>query len=284
MYYQQTIAAPFSLSGIGLHSGEQVSVTVSPAPLDAGRYFVYGDTKIPASTAVVSASQLSTELCQNGTGVKTVEHLLSALFGMGVHNACIELDRPELPILDGSALLWVEAIAKVGLIMQADGDRLIALDDPVTVRRGDSFVTAIPADNLRFTYGIDFPSQAIGEQWFSWSPKVEEFGARFAAEIAPARTFTLAAFVEQARSAGLIKGGSLDNAIVCDGDRWLNPPLRFDNEPCRHKLLDLIGDISLLGFLPRAHIIAYKASHNLHAEFAIAIAAQITSRAGCNNL
>jgi len=284
MYYQQTIAAPFSLSGIGLHSGEQVSVTVSPAPPDAGRYFVYSDTKIPASTAVVSASQLSTELRQNGTGVRTVEHLLSALFGMGVHNACIELDRPELPILDGSALLWVEAIAKVGLIMQADGDRLIALDDPVTVRRGDSFVTAIPADNLRFTYGIDFPSQAIGEQWFSWSPKIEEFGARFAAEIAPARTFTLAAFVEQARSAGLIKGGSLDNAIVCDGDRWLNPPLRFDNEPCRHKLLDLIGDISLLGFLPRAHIIAYKASHNLHAEFAIAIAAQITSRAGCNNL
>lgn len=272
MLYQQTIASPFSLSGVGLHSGEAVTVTVSPAPIDAGRYFMIGDQKIPASTNVVTASQLSTELRQNGAGVRTVEHLLSALFGMGVHNACIELDRPELPILDGSALPWVEAIAQVGIELQAEGDRLIALPQPITIAKGDSFVTAIPADHLRFTYGIEFPSQAIGEQWFSWSPKVEDFAAAFAQDIAPARTFTLAAYIDQMRAAGLIKGGSLENAIVCDGDRWVNPPLRFDNEPCRHKLLDLIGDLSLLGFLPRAHIVAYKASHNLHAELAVAIA------------
>ena len=271
MLYQQTIAAPFSLSGIGLHSGEQVSVTVSPAPIDAGRYFVYGDAKIAADTSVVSASQLSTELRQNGSSVRTVEHLLSALFGMGVHNACIELDRPELPILDGSALPWVEAIAKVGITTQVDGDRLKSLTEVVTVRKGDSFVTAIPADTLRFTYGIDFPSRAIGEQWFSWAPAIADFCDEFVREIAPARTFTIADYIDQMRAAGLIKGGSLDNAIVCDGDRWINPPLRFDNEPCRHKLLDLIGDLSLLGFLPRAHILAFKASHNLHAEFAIAI-------------
>lgn len=273
MLYQQTIAAPFSLSGIGLHSGEQVSVTVSPAPIDTGRYFIYGGAKIAADTSVVSASQLSTELRQNGSSVRTVEHLLSALFGMGVHNACIELDRPELPILDGSALPWVEAIAKVGITTQVDGDRLMPLAEVVTVRKGDSFVTAIPADTLRFTYGIDFPSQAIGEQWFSWAPAIADFCDEFVQEIAPARTFTLAAYIDQMRAAGLIKGGSLDNAIVCDGDRWINPPLRFDNEPCRHKLLDLIGDLSLLGFLPRAHILAYKASHHLHAEFAIAVAA-----------
>ncbi|MFZ4556368.1 MAG: UDP-3-O-acyl-N-acetylglucosamine deacetylase [Pseudanabaena sp.] len=272
MLYQQTIAQPFSLSGIGLHSGEQVSVTVSPAPIDSGRYFIYDQARIPANTSVVSASQLSTELRQDGTGVRTVEHLLSALFGMGVHNACITLDRPELPILDGSALPWVEAIAKVGIESQVEGDRLIPLTETVTVQKGDSFVTAIPADTLRFTYGIAFPTKAIGEQWFSWSPEITDFSAEFALEIAPARTFTLAAYIEQARAAGLIKGGSLENAIVCDGDRWVNPPLRFDNEPCRHKLLDLIGDISLLGFLPRAHILAYKASHNLHAEFAIALA------------
>ena len=272
MLYQQTIASPFSLSGIGLHSGEQVSVTVSPAPIDSGRYFIYDQARIPANTSVVSASQLSTELRQNGTGVRTVEHLLSALFGMGVHNACITLDRPELPILDGSALPWVEAIAQVGIESQIEGDHLIPLTETVTVQKGDSFVTAIPADTLRFTYGIAFPTKAIGEQWFSWSPAIAHFSDRFALEIAPARTFTLAAYIEQARVAGLIKGGSLENAIVCDGDRWVNPPLRFDNEPCRHKLLDLIGDISLLGFLPRAHILAYKASHNLHAEFAIALA------------
>ncbi|PZO41753.1 MAG: UDP-3-O-[3-hydroxymyristoyl] N-acetylglucosamine deacetylase [Pseudanabaena frigida] len=272
MLNQQTIARPFSLSGIGLHSGEQVSVTVSPAPIDAGRYFIYGDTKIPADTTVVSASQLSTELRHNGTGVRTVEHLLSALFGMGIHNACIELDRPELPILDGSALPWVAEIAKVGITNQVDGDLLMLLAETVTVRKGDSFVTAIPADTLRFTYGIEFPSKAIGEQWFSWSPAIADFSDRFVREIAPARTFTLSAYIDQMRAAGLIKGGSLENAIVCDGDRWVNPPLRFENEPCRHKLLDLIGDLSLLGFLPRAHILAYKASHNLHAEFALAIA------------
>lgn len=275
MFYQQTIAAPFSLFGIGLHSGEQVSVTVSPAPIDSGRYFVYGGEKISADTTVVSASQLSTELRQNGTGVRTVEHLLSALFGMGVHNACIELDRPELPILDGSALPWVEAIAKVGIDMQIEGDRLLPLVEAVTVRKGDSFVTAIPADTLRFTYGIEYPTKAIGEQWFSWSPAIANFSKSFAEEIAPARTFTLAAYIEQARAVGLIKGGSLENALVCDEERWINPPLRFDNEPCRHKLLDLIGDLSLLGFLPRAHILAYKASHNLHAEFAIALAQRL---------
>ncbi|MEI6064017.1 MAG: UDP-3-O-acyl-N-acetylglucosamine deacetylase [Pseudanabaena sp. ELA748] len=277
MLYQQTIARPFSLSGIGLHSGEQVSVTVSPAPIDSGRYFVYGEAKIPADTSVVNASQLSTELRCNGTSVRTVEHLLSALFGMGVHNACIQLDRPELPILDGSALPWVEAIAQVGTELQLEGDRLLPLLETITVRKGDSFVTAIPADTLRFTYGIEYPTKAIGEQWFSWSPAIADLSQKFAEEIAPARTFTLAAFIDQARAAGLIKGGSLDNALVCDADRWINPPLRFDNEPCRHKLLDLIGDISLLGFLPRAHILAYKASHNLHAEFAIAIATKQVS-------
>jgi len=275
MLYQQTIAAPFALSGIGLHSGEQVSVTVSPAPINSGRYFIYGDAKITADTTVVAASQLSTELRQNGTGVRTVEHLLSALFGMGVHNACIELDRPELPILDGSALPWVEEIAKVGIETQLQGEHLIPLTEAVTVSKGDSFVTAIPADTLRFTYGIEYPTQAIGEQWFSWSPAIANFGERFASEIAPARTFTLAAYIDQARAAGLIKGGSLENALVCDAERWINPPLRFADEPCRHKLLDLIGDLSLLGFLPRAHILAYKASHNLHAEFAIALAQKL---------
>ena len=272
MLYQQTIARAFSLTGIGLHSGEQVSVTVSPAPANSGRYFVYGDTKIPADTSVVKASQLSTELRLDETGVRTVEHLLSALFGMGVHNACIQLDRPELPILDGSALPWVQAITQAGIETQVEGDRLVPLLEPVTIHKGDSFVTAIPADTLRFTYGIAFPSKAIGEQWFSWSPAIADFSAQFAAEIAPARTFTLAALIDQARAAGLIKGGSLDNALVCDHEQWINPPLRFDNEPCRHKLLDLIGDLSLLGFLPRAHILAYKASHHLHAEFAIALA------------
>jgi UDP-3-O-[3-hydroxymyristoyl] N-acetylglucosamine deacetylase len=138
---------------------------------------------------------------------------------------------------------------------------------------GDAFVVAMPAPTPRYTYGIDFDVAAIGNQWHSWSAE----GNAFATEIAPARTFALAHQIEYLRQQGLIKGGSLENALVCDGDRWLNPPLRFANEPVRHKLLDLIGDLSLLGMLPTAHIIAYKASHALHVQLAQAIFAQYLS-------
>jgi UDP-3-O-[3-hydroxymyristoyl] N-acetylglucosamine deacetylase len=123
---------------------------------------------------------------------------------------------------------------------------------------------AMPTTELCFTYGIDFPYGPIGQQWHSWYPDRESF----AQTIAPARTFGFADQIEQLRQAGLIQGGSLDNALVCDREQWLNPPLRFPNEPVRHKLLDLVGDLSLLGALPRAHYVAYKASHKLHLNFA----------------
>jgi UDP-3-O-[3-hydroxymyristoyl] N-acetylglucosamine deacetylase len=276
-----TIAHPFTISGIGLHSGMPISVTVAPATAGKGRYFVYGANQLEAHPRAVVASQLSTELRTKDLAVRTVEHLLSALFASGVEDACITFSQAsvssdptstvqvEVPILDGSALPWVEAIQGVGLADGANGSpTLLDLTETITVHQGDSFVTAIPAPNLRFTYGIDFPGSIIGEQWFSWAPKITEFAAAFAQDIAPARTFTLAQYIEPMRAQGLIKGGSLDNAIVCDGMKWVTPDLRFSNEPCRHKLLDLIGDLSLLGFLPKAHILAYKASHHLHTEFA----------------
>ncbi|CAN1210405.1 UDP-3-O-acyl-N-acetylglucosamine deacetylase [Tumidithrix helvetica PCC 7403] len=273
MANQQTIAAPFSLSGIGLHTGETTSVRVLPSPPNTGRYFVHGGHSIPAQVSTVSPTQLSTELKnESGESVRTVEHLLAALFGMGIDNARIELDRPEVPILDGSALPWVEAIAKVGVESQTVSSPISkSLSQTISVQHGDGFVVALPANSLRFTYGIEFDTEAIGKQWFSWAPSTTNFFAEFAREIAPARTFTLAQYIEPMRAAGLIKGGTLDNAIVCDRDRWLNPPLRFQDEPCRHKLLDLIGDLSLLGFLPQAHILAFKASHTLHTQFAQAI-------------
>jgi len=136
--------------------------------------------------------------------------------------------------------------------------------EPIWIRADDAFVAALPAAELRFTYGIDFAYAAIGNQWYSWAPSQEPFETA----IAPARTFGLADQIEYLRAQGLIKGGSLDNALVCDAKGWLNPPLRFANEPVRHKLLDLIGDLSLLGTIPTAHFLAYKASHALHTQLA----------------
>ncbi|MGL5078324.1 MAG: UDP-3-O-acyl-N-acetylglucosamine deacetylase, partial [Waterburya sp.] len=135
-------------------------------------------------------------------------------------------------------------------------------------QENDAFVAALPASETRFTYGIDFEYKVIGNQWHSWNPSQEAFTT----EIAPARTFGFAEQIEQLKQAGLIKGGNLSNALVCSHSGWVNPPLRFTNEPARHKLLDLVGDISLLGQLPIAHIIAYKASHKLHIQLAAKLA------------
>jgi len=196
--------------------------------------------------------------------VRTVEHLLAALAGSGVDNARIEIDGAEVPLLDGSAQVWVEAIAKVGLRSQSAPRVIPQLLEPIWIYEGETFVAAIPAPETRFTYGIDFETAAIGNQWHSWAYHT----STFAAEIAPARTFGLANQIEALRSQGLIKGGSLDNAIVCNSQAWLNLPLRFANEPARHKILDLVGDLCLLGTFPNAHFLAYKASHKLHVQLA----------------
>ncbi len=265
---QQTLAAPIRQSGIGLHQGLPATVQILPAAAQTGRYFVRIDLPdapvIPADLMAVSPTRLSTELRVGAAAVRTVEHLLAALAGMGIDNARIEIDGPELPLLDGSAQSWVEAIAAAGITAQRAERSQWQLSQPVWFQQGDAFVAALPAPELRFTYGIDFALSAIGNQWYSWSPSQESF----ATAVAPARTFGLAHQVEALRQQGLIQGGSLDNALVCDETGWLNPPLRFSNEPVRHKLLDLIGDLSLLGNLPCAHFLAYKASHELHVQLA----------------
>ncbi|MBD1835049.1 UDP-3-O-acyl-N-acetylglucosamine deacetylase [Cyanobacteria bacterium FACHB-472] len=267
---QQTLGASFELSGIGLHSGVVTHVRVLPAEAGEGRYFVRVDLpdspQIPARVKAVVSTTLSTELGEGSARVRTVEHLLCALAGTGIDNARIEIDGPEVPLLDGSALEWVKAISQVGVVPNFDSspDSSFILQEPVWVYDGDAFVAALPAPLTRFSYGIDFDLAAIGNQWHSWCPTQESF----AQAIAPARTFGLAHQIEQLQTAGLIKGGSLDNALVCGSQGWINPPLRFSNEPARHKLLDLVGDLSLLGDFPVAHILAYKASHNLHIQLA----------------
>lgn len=269
MATQHTLASEIVQSGIGLHSGLKTTVRVLPSSGN-GRYFVRIDLPeqpiIPAKIESVISTTLSTELAVSRTNpqvsIRTVEHLLSALTGMGVDHARIEIDGPEVPLLDGSAKLWAEAIASVGLTTTPETIPVLPITQEITVRQGEAFVMAIPADETRFSYAIDFDVTAIGQQWYSWTPQQEQFSSA----IAPARTFVLEHQVKQLQQAGLIKGGTLDNALVCGDDRWLNPPLRFSNEPVRHKILDLVGDLSLLGVIPQAHYLAYKAGHHLHTQ------------------
>lgn len=295
---QKTLAEPVSVSGVGLHLGQQTTVRLLPAKPDEGRYFVRTDLldsglvdsdlvnglvngemdlRIEADISHVVATQLSTELGAGKAQVRTVEHLLSALLALGLDNVRIEVDGPELPLLDGSALGWLAAIGSgLGVenqqLQSADRRRRSPVSHLVSVQDGDAWVTAYPSDTLRFTYGIDFDLPAIGSQWYSWSPGAAPgsmaFASGFAKEVASARTFGLAHQIDYLRSQGLIKGGSLENALVCGKEGWINPPLRFENEPARHKLLDLIGDLSLLGDIPSAHYVAYKASHALHVAIA----------------
>ena len=265
-----TLKAEFARSGVGLHLGLETTVKVMPTNPGDGRYFVRVDLPeqpiIPAQVMAVGQTTLSTELVAAAAKVRTVEHLLAALSAYGVDDARIEINSEEVPLLDGSAKSWCEAIAEVGIISQ-DSPKVqnqIIITEPVWIREQDIFIAALPAPATRFTYGIDFPYAAIGNQWHSWNPSQQDF----LTEIAPARTFGFAEQIEQLRQAGLIKGGSLENAVVCSHSGWVNPPLRFTNEPARHKLLDLVGDMSLLGQFPVAHIIAYKASHKLHIQLA----------------
>ena len=272
-FMTNTLKEAFTIQGVGLHSGVETQVKVLPTQLGKGRYFVRtdlpGSPMIAASLAIVQEAMLSTQLGEGEAKVRTVEHLLAALVMSGIDEARIEIDSPEVPLLDGSAKIWMEAIASAGI--ESFNNNLIPekqITEPIWHQEGDMFVAALPSTQILFSYGVDYPYQPIGRQWYSWNPQVEEFKNA----IAPARTFGFADQIEQLRSMGLIKGGSLENALVCDRENWLNPPLRFENEPVRHKLLDLIGDLSLLGNIPQAHYLAYKASHKLHTQLAQKIA------------
>ncbi|GAB4828697.1 Probable UDP-3-O-acyl-N-acetylglucosamine deacetylase 1, mitochondrial [Ancistrocladus abbreviatus] len=283
---QKTIAKCTQKSGVALHSGKFATVRLLPELAGKGRHFDIGSNCIPASIKFFEQSPLCTTLCANGFKVRTVEHLLSALEAADVDNCRIEIasssddsdDRVvEVPILDGSAREWVESIQKAGLEDAVDQngnncEKMVPfLNEPVHVWRNDSFVAAFPSPTVHITGGINFPQVPhIGCQWFSSAPIDSPL---YATEIASSRTFCIYEEVEKMRNAGLIKGGSVENAIICSASKgWLNPPLHFPNEPCRHKVLDLIGDLSLFARcgsqgVPVAHIIAYKAGHALHAEF-----------------
>ncbi len=262
-----TISSPVWRKGVGLHSGEEVEVCLLPSKEFGFHVSWIGSNDKPITVSIdqVRESQLCTSLQIGNIRLSTVEHLLAALAGCGLTHVHIQVSGGEIPLLDGSSLQWVEAIKEAGIKeIQSCRNLTVAIDKPIVINRGSSVITAIPSDCFKLIGIIDFPYEAIGKQIY----EIQLSPQKFVEQIAPARTFGFKDQIEKLIALGLIKGGALDNALVCEGDHWLNPPLRFNDEPIRHKLLDLIGDLSLVGF-PRAQILVYKGSHGLHTDFAL---------------
>ena len=264
-----TLANQIEQDGIGLHTGLNCKVVIKPTEIP-GFHFSFAEESnkvFPIDISQVRNTPLCTTIDLNGKKISTVEHLLASLIGSGLTHALIEITGSEIPLLDGSSLGWIDEIEKVGMVHATTSPKpRPELTTPIFVSKGESVICATPSKNLKLIGLIDFPYEAIGQQMFS----IELNPNNFVKEIAPARTFGFLDQLEELKKAGLIKGGGLENALVCDGDSWVNPPLRFMNEPVRHKLLDLIGDLAFVG-LPRAQIMVYKGSHSLHSEFAASL-------------
>jgi UDP-3-O-[3-hydroxymyristoyl] N-acetylglucosamine deacetylase len=251
---------------VGLHTGVSVNLKLCPAPANSGVVFRRTDLEgfiIEAQARNVARVSYATSLMKKGVLISTTEHLLSALAGLEVDNAIVEIDNLELPILDGSARPFVELISKAGIRRQRARRNFVKILKPVEVVDGMKRIIVYPADSLRITYRISFPHPLIGAQSIDFCPG----SSGYATEIAPARTFGFLEELEMLRKNGLIRGGSLENAVVLDRTGVVNPEgLRFPDEFCRHKLLDLIGDFSLLGHPLLGHVVAERAGHAMHAQ------------------
>ena len=243
-----------------------------PAPPGTGIVFVrtdLGRARIPARLEYAGPSFYATVLEKDGATVSTIEHLMAALYALQVDDLDIEIDAPELPILDGSSQPFVAAIRAAGWHDSEVPREYIHIVKPITVTHEDKRISVHPCGEYRVTYAIDFDHPALGYQELTASLWRAD---QFADKLAPARTFTFEHEVEALRCRGLARGGSFENAVVVGGAGILNPPLRFADEFVRHKMLDLTGDLSLLGHPVLGHVVAYRAGHDLHARLACAIA------------
>ena len=261
--YEHTLAAPISFSGVGLHSGVLVHLRVLPAPAGHGIVFHRVDLDnfpIEATVKNVAHVAYATTLMKQGVLISTIEHLLSSLYIFGIDNAIVELDNLEVPILDGSALEFVSAIQRVGLQKQSAPRTYIVIRKELHLQERGKTISIYPSSTFQISYSIDFPHPMIGKQTYEFdaSPKT------FARDIAPARTFGFLHEVEELKKNGLVRGGSMDNAIVLTKTGILNDILRFKDEFVRHKILDNIGDLSLIGRPFIGRIVASKAGHALH--------------------
>jgi len=260
---QRTVGKRVSCTGIGLHSGKPARLELVPAAPDAGITFVRRDlgVEIPARADLVVDTMLSTSLGAGGVRVATVEHVLASLYGMGVDNCRVEVDGPEVPILDGSAAPFVYLVREAGVRQQRAGKRFIIVQKPVEVRDGDKVARVTPAQEMSIRFTADFGHPLITDQTFDFLFS----DRRFAREVAPARTFCFIRDVERMKAAGLAQGGSLENAIVIDEFSILNPDgLRFPDEFARHKVLDAMGDLTLLGMPLVASFSAHKSGHAMN--------------------
>lgn len=262
---QSTLAGPISFKGVGLHTGVTVNLTLIPAPAKTGIVFRRTDLEnflIKARAAYVARVSYATSLMRKGVLISTTEHLLSALTALGVDNVYAEMDNLEVPIMDGSALPFARAILNAGLKKQRARRTYIRVLKPIEISEGAKRIGIYPSEDFRITYSIDFTHPLIGKQSLELIPHPTSY----IEEIAPARTFISSLEeVEVLKKAGLVRGGSLENALVLSSEKVLNPEgLRFADEFCRHKVLDLIGDLALLGHPLKGHVVVDRGGHALH--------------------
>lgn len=263
MKYEQTIRTAVECQGIGLHSGAPVHLRLLPANAGSGIVFRRIDLdgfEVEATSRNVARVSYATSLMKKGVLISTTEHLLSAFIGAGIDNAIVELDNLELPILDGSARPFVEMIQKAGVRRQRKSRTYLRITREIELREGDKFIAVYPANTYSVSYSINFPHPLIGHQTFC----VQLTNGSYLREIAPARTFGFVHEAEAMRQQGLIRGASTDNAIVMDRAKVINPPLRFHDEFVRHKVLDLIGDLALIGKQILGSVVADRAGHAMH--------------------
>ena len=265
MHLQRTLKKEINCFSVGLHTGRKVNMKIKPAPVDTGIIFVRTDLPdaepIHANYNNVCDTTLATTLGSKGVTVSTVEHLLSAFSGMGVDNAIIELDSFEVPIMDGSALYFVNMLKEVGTHVQRKNKRLLIIKKPVSVNNGDGSAMFMPADEFKITYEIDFKHPVIGKQSYDMTFSDEEYEKNICA----AQTFGFLKDLEFLQAKGLALGGSLKNCIVLDDKKIINKEgQRIENVFVKHKILDAIGDLFLLGMPIIGHFIAYKSGHRLN--------------------
>jgi UDP-3-O-[3-hydroxymyristoyl] N-acetylglucosamine deacetylase len=263
---QHTIRKSVSLDGVGLHSGKPVRLTLGPAAPDSGIVFHSGGETIAAAPESVVDSHYATTIGRNGVRIQTVEHLMAAAAGLSIDNMQVLVDGTELPAVDGSAKPFVQALLAAGRTPQAPKRRSIRLPHPVRVGEAGRWIQIVPSDTFRISYTLDNEHPAIGTQVLSWTPTEESF----VNDYAPARTYGFLKDLGFLRKTGRALGGSLDNTIVIGKSGTLNG-LRYRDEFVRHKMLDLVGDLALLGRPLEGHVIARNAGHALNFELVVAI-------------
>ena len=267
MDVQRTLRRSISCAGIGLHSGKKVTLSLKPAPSDFGirfRRIDLGGLEIPATVSHLGGISYATGLTKEDGSVDTVEHLLAALVSMSVDNVIVELNTPEVPIMDGSASPFIYLLQEAGIKRLSAPRRYLKVTRPIALSRGDKRIAIYPSDHFKVTYSISFDHPLLRHQ--ARTLRISE--DTFLEDIAPARTFCFLKEVEQLRQNGLALGGSLDNAIVIGDTGVLNNALRFEDEFVRHKILDVIGDLALVGHPIVGHVVAHRGGHALHTAFA----------------